>query len=348
LKTIAGRVSQQGLQLKVVGTFDDPKVERKALPAPAPITKPSAVSKLAKPAPVAKPALVSHPALPARSIQLAAPSAPAEPSVSKPATVIVSTGDNISVQGVTAPVPAKPATVTTSGVSIVAPSTNPFGVVNVTAASPAPARTVYDVVTTNGVATVVAPKVATAGEVKYKVNLDSGQTIKADPFVRPVFGTAFKTLSNLQANPITFKALDGKFFEGKPFTTYQTALKAQNTALKSLYGKTSTLKGLTGFGSAKQFYLDSAKGLTWSMGQPATNSPVIDLDLKNAQLGETLRLLAKKGKLSMVINSGKYNDVTIVLSNVSVTKAIHVTSRAAGAAVRYEGGVYYISPAKQP
>jgi hypothetical protein len=33
LKTIAGRVSQQALQLKVVGTFDDPKVERKALPA---------------------------------------------------------------------------------------------------------------------------------------------------------------------------------------------------------------------------------------------------------------------------------------------------------------------------
>ena len=32
-KTIAGHVSQQGLQLKVVGTFDDPKVEKKALPA---------------------------------------------------------------------------------------------------------------------------------------------------------------------------------------------------------------------------------------------------------------------------------------------------------------------------
>ena len=32
-KTIAGHVSQQGLQLKVVGTLDDPKIERKALPA---------------------------------------------------------------------------------------------------------------------------------------------------------------------------------------------------------------------------------------------------------------------------------------------------------------------------
>jgi hypothetical protein len=32
-RTIAGHVSQQGLQLKVVGTFDNPKVERKALPA---------------------------------------------------------------------------------------------------------------------------------------------------------------------------------------------------------------------------------------------------------------------------------------------------------------------------
>jgi hypothetical protein len=32
-KTIAGHVSQQGLQLKVVGTFDDPKIERKPFPA---------------------------------------------------------------------------------------------------------------------------------------------------------------------------------------------------------------------------------------------------------------------------------------------------------------------------
>lgn len=32
-KTIAGHVSQQGLQLKVVGTFDHPETERKALPA---------------------------------------------------------------------------------------------------------------------------------------------------------------------------------------------------------------------------------------------------------------------------------------------------------------------------
>ncbi len=32
-KTIAGHVSKQGLQLKVVGTFEDPKVEKKALPA---------------------------------------------------------------------------------------------------------------------------------------------------------------------------------------------------------------------------------------------------------------------------------------------------------------------------
>ena len=32
-KTIAGHVSQQSLQLKVVGTFEDPETERKALPA---------------------------------------------------------------------------------------------------------------------------------------------------------------------------------------------------------------------------------------------------------------------------------------------------------------------------
>ncbi len=32
-KTLAGQVSQQGLQLNVVGTFDDPKVERKPFPA---------------------------------------------------------------------------------------------------------------------------------------------------------------------------------------------------------------------------------------------------------------------------------------------------------------------------
>lgn len=32
-KTLAGHVSQQGLQLKVVGTLDDPKIERRALPA---------------------------------------------------------------------------------------------------------------------------------------------------------------------------------------------------------------------------------------------------------------------------------------------------------------------------
>jgi hypothetical protein len=32
-KTIAGHVSQQGLELKVVGTFDDPKIERKPFPA---------------------------------------------------------------------------------------------------------------------------------------------------------------------------------------------------------------------------------------------------------------------------------------------------------------------------
>ena len=32
-RTIAGHVSQQGLQLKVVGTFDHPETERKALPA---------------------------------------------------------------------------------------------------------------------------------------------------------------------------------------------------------------------------------------------------------------------------------------------------------------------------
>ncbi|MCC7476283.1 MAG: hypothetical protein IT425_12880 [Pirellulales bacterium] len=32
-RTIAGHVSSQGLQLKVVGTLDDPKIERKALPA---------------------------------------------------------------------------------------------------------------------------------------------------------------------------------------------------------------------------------------------------------------------------------------------------------------------------
>ena len=30
-KTIAGQVSQQGLQLKVVGTWDDPKIEREAV-----------------------------------------------------------------------------------------------------------------------------------------------------------------------------------------------------------------------------------------------------------------------------------------------------------------------------
>jgi hypothetical protein len=33
LKTIAGHVSQQSWQLKVVGTFDHPETERKALPA---------------------------------------------------------------------------------------------------------------------------------------------------------------------------------------------------------------------------------------------------------------------------------------------------------------------------
>ena len=32
-KTIAGHMSQQGLQLKVVGTFEHPETERKALPA---------------------------------------------------------------------------------------------------------------------------------------------------------------------------------------------------------------------------------------------------------------------------------------------------------------------------
>jgi hypothetical protein len=32
-KTIAGHVSQQSWQLKVVGTFDHPEIERKALPA---------------------------------------------------------------------------------------------------------------------------------------------------------------------------------------------------------------------------------------------------------------------------------------------------------------------------
>jgi hypothetical protein len=33
LKSIAGQVSQQGLQLKVVGKWDEPEVQRKALPA---------------------------------------------------------------------------------------------------------------------------------------------------------------------------------------------------------------------------------------------------------------------------------------------------------------------------
>jgi hypothetical protein len=32
-KTIAGHVSQQGLELKVAGTFDDPQIERKPFPA---------------------------------------------------------------------------------------------------------------------------------------------------------------------------------------------------------------------------------------------------------------------------------------------------------------------------
>ena len=72
----------------------------------------------------------------------------------------------------------------------------------------------------------------------------------------------------------------------------------------------------------------------------------VSIDAKDAAFGTVLRALARKAKLSVVIARGSYADVSLVLSDRSVTDALAILCKAANAEWRSENGVYYVAPRK--
>ncbi len=262
----------------------------------------------------------------------------------------------------------------------VAPSVN--SVVSITQSSPAtssinlvigkdPAR---QIATTNYIsaktlygkvgATQTAPSTLTYVKSLYgKANYDS-ITSKAP----------YRTLGSLQTMPSTLaytKSIYGKFIPLSkanvtlaPFGVQNRSINS-NVAGKSVFGsqnpfagnkwnaKGGTVFGATGvqgFGTKNFDPFQGARAFTGNsfFGEGEISIEVkggsVSLDVKDARLASTLRKLAKQAKLSVVINPGRYEDVTLVLSDISPTKALEIICRAAGAAYRLEGGVYYISP----
>lgn len=143
----------------------------------------------------------------------------------------------------------------------------------------------------------------------------------------------------------TFKVF-GSQGSQNPFGT----LKAINAKGGTLFGAQAGVKGsnpLQGFKS-----VPAVGGFTFggngflSEGEISieTKDGLISLDVKDARLAATLRKLAKQSKLSVVITPGRYEDVTLVLSDVAPAKALQIITLAAGASYKLEGGVYYITP----
>lgn len=92
-----------------------------------------------------------------------------------------------------------------------------------------------------------------------------------------------------------------------------------------------TAYNLTNWGTDATVEVDKATGL-------------LSLDTKGDVLASVLRALAKRTKSSIVIKEGKYAGVTLVLSGVSIEKAIDIVCRTADATWRKEGNVYYVTP----
>lgn len=326
------KVTKTTVKVRPVESKSKSKSKRIVIVKPAPAAP-------AKPAQVVRPAIVAHPVPTVRPGKPATAAAPAKPSVRKPAIV---TGKVLKADGgmttiISTPVitlvpSAKPATVTTpAAVSL-------FGKVNVSTTPAKDAKTVYGIVTTNATTTIA--------NVSVQVNPKITTTVPAriDPFVTY---RAPLTVVTTPQNPFIAKEVPVKAWNTQPFIKKfdeRQFAALETKAFKDLNGQATWLSQMNKIDTATKFNWSTMKDFPWKV--TATASQVIDIDLKNARLSETLRTLAKKGHLSMVINSGNYEDVTIVLTNVSITKAIDVISRAAGATFRLEGGVYYISPRK--
>ncbi len=72
----------------------------------------------------------------------------------------------------------------------------------------------------------------------------------------------------------------------------------------------------------------------------------VSVDAKDTPFNVAVRALARKAKLSVVIERGAYGDVSLVLSDRAAGNALEILCKAAGAELRNEKGVYFIHPRK--
>ncbi|GEM_PF-3074088 len=70
----------------------------------------------------------------------------------------------------------------------------------------------------------------------------------------------------------------------------------------------------------------------------------VSVDLDHAPLAMTLRKLAKQTGLSIVIGKGSYGNLTMVLNDLPVERALGILCRAADANLRQEAGVWFVEP----
>lgn len=71
----------------------------------------------------------------------------------------------------------------------------------------------------------------------------------------------------------------------------------------------------------------------------------VTIDAESAPFSSLIRNLAKTAKISVVVQPGDYNNVTVVLQNYDASEALKVLCEAANATIKGQGqGVYYIGP----
>lgn len=106
------------------------------------------------------------------------------------------------------------------------------------------------------------------------------------------------------------------------------------------------------------FYLDPDKpstyridvktfGSSFAFGEPKVelgDHGRVSMDVKDTSFSAAVRALARKAKLSVVIERGLYGDLSLVISDRSASDALTILAKAAGAKIRSENGVYYIAP----
>lgn len=82
--------------------------------------------------------------------------------------------------------------------------------------------------------------------------------------------------------------------------------------------------------------------------RPRYHGKLIDLDVKNAEIVEVLRLLADVGRVNLIVADDVKGTVTLVLRQVPWDQALDVIARAKGLGVEHDGNVMTIGSVVYP